>query len=90
MKKGTIFGNTVAEYETYFIFQNTVKSGKSEMPKVGGYELYKMDGKWNLRKCQSYTHCLKDETQHPIIGVVDIDDILKNYLVNKINELKMD
>ena len=87
MKKGTIFRNLWAGYETYFVYMHPVRSGKNEPSKVGGYCICKdIDGKWNVDKnAVYYAADLKDDINFPEVGLVDMEEILLNGILGGID-----
>ena len=87
LKKGTIFKNLWAGYETYFVYQGTIK-GKNHTPdKSYGYGITFFRGKWEIRKCDYLPQDLKNDREHfPIVGYVNIEDILTSAIFNAIQD----
>lgn len=72
MKKGTIFQNKWAGFETYFIFMNhPVRTRTKESPATAGYQITKVDGKWILDKATYYYHSLRE---FPEVGHIDLEE----------------
>lgn len=89
MKKGTIFRNLWAGYETYFVYQSSVWSYKNEPPKVQGYGMAFVNGKWKVKKAQYYTRDLQNDTEHfPVVGHIDVDKVLIDAILAAIGERK--
>ena len=80
MEKGTIFKNNYAHYETYFIYQSTV-SKKYGSNSAEGYSLMNIDGDWILEKIVYYKQDLEDSEKYPVVGHVDIDELIKKELL---------
>ena len=68
-----IYQNKYAGYETYFVPLFPVRARKRESPLIGGYAITNMNGEWECRKTQYYTHSLHDEEHFPVVGEVKID-----------------
>jgi len=54
--------------ETYFMPIYPVRTGKGEADAIT-----KVNGKWECRKGQYYTHYLRDEEHFPVVGNVKIN-----------------
>ena len=80
MKKGTIVKNNWAGYETYFICQEKIK--KFGIPMIKGYTISNIDGKWLLDEACFYLDSLLDEKHYPVVGYLDIDELIKKELLN--------
>lgn len=74
MKKGTIFRNLWSRYEVYFVFlSQPAKTARGEARATRGYEIARVNGKWEMRTAQYYMSSLKDEAHFPVVGVVDLE-----------------
>lgn len=87
MKKGTIFKNLWAGYETYFVYMGfPVRSGRAEAAKVGGYLLVKVDGKWRFERAEMYRHSLDDKEHFPIVGHINYDKMMIDGILQAIGK----
>ena len=68
-----LYQNKWAGYETYFTPTHPVRTGKNEADAMGGYEITNVNGKWECRKGQYYTHTMRDEEHFPVVGEVKIN-----------------
>ena len=68
-----LYQNKWAGYETYFTPTFPVRTRKGEADAIGGYAITKVNGKWECRKAQYYTHSLRDEEHFPVVGNVKIN-----------------
>ena len=86
MKKGTIYRNKWAGFETYFIYLNSVSSSKMEAKKVGGLKIVNINGKWELDKAEFYKNDLQDSEHFPIVGHININEVLIKAILGAINK----
>ena len=86
MKKGTIYRNKWAGFETYFIYLNSVPFSKVEAKKVGGLKIVNIDGKWELNKAEFYKNSLQDSEHFPIVGYININKLLIKAILGVINK----
>ena len=66
MKKGTIYKNLWASYESYFVYLGNAKSGRMEASKVRGIFIGKIaDNKWYIeRNAQFYKNSIERDSEH--------------------------
>lgn len=83
MKKGTILRNLWAGYETYVIYLgHPVRSGRSEPPKVGVYNIVNVDGQWRVRKGVYYRRDLDDREHFPVVGYIDMEEQKNRFITD--------
>ena len=86
MRKGTVFKNLWASYESYFIYQMPGRSAKREAKRSSGYVIYNVDGKWSIRRGDFYTCDLEDREHFPIVGHLDVETVLINAVLDIIRD----
>lgn len=85
MKKGTIYKNLWAGYETYFVAQKI--GGRT--PTVYGWKIMRVDDKWKLSEGRFYLYDLNNDREHfPIVGSADIEQAIMQAILSGIGEGK--
>lgn len=83
MKKGTIYKNLWAGYETYFVARGSC--GKP--PIVYGWKIVRVNDKWELSEARFYD--LDNDREHfPIVGSADIEQAIMQAILSGIGEGK--
>ena len=88
IKRGTIFRNLWAGYETYFVYlrQTTI-----ERERCGDGIIiadYKRNG-WEMRRGQHYKSDLETDKEHyPVVGHIDVDRLLTDAIITEIQKWK--
>lgn len=87
MKKGIILKNLWAGHEMYFVNMGfPVRTGKAEAKAIGGYEIIKIDDKWNFKRAQYYIHSLRDTEHFPVVGCVDLKQVCIDAILKELPE----
>lgn len=85
IRRGTIFKNGSTGLETYFIYDGAApKLYASEEAKANGMEVHLKDGVWRICRAQYYRRSLSDVEHFPVIGYVDLDDIIMKAAIEEI------
>ena len=77
MRRGVIYKNICANRETYFLDMGfPIHSNKSEQRATGGYVVTKVNGEWVIRRADYFINSLRDRKYFPVVGTVDVDQLL--------------
>lgn len=80
MKVGTIVENRVAGYKTYFVFMNV--AGRM----AHGIEVTIVEDKPRISRATYYKSSLRVDEDFPVVGYVDVKNILINAILQAVQE----
>ncbi len=63
----------MGDIEMYIDSNDFIKGGYTLRWEDSKWNTYKVNGKWECRKGQYYTHSLRDEEHFPVVGNVKIN-----------------